>query len=72
MVRSYQQAHEDYIRSVRLLEENLLLTGGYDSAIRLHDLRVERSIQMEYLHGSPVEALEVMANGLSCVAVGGK
>ena len=40
VVHSYDKAHDDYIKCVRGLENNNLLSGGYDGKIKLFDFRV--------------------------------
>lgn len=40
VVHSYENAHSDYIKCVKGLENNHLLSGGYDGFIKLFDFRV--------------------------------
>ena len=40
VVHSYENAHDDYIKCVRGLENNNILSGGYDGKIKLFDFRV--------------------------------
>ena len=48
VVHSYGAAHDDYIKCVRALENNHLLSGAYDGKIKLFDFRVHKNAQMEF------------------------
>ena len=40
VVHSYANAHTDYIKAIRCLQQNHILTAGYDGVIKLFDFRV--------------------------------
>ena len=51
VVHSYANAHSDYIKCIRLLEENHILSAGYDGLVKLFDFRVHEQAAMEFVHG---------------------
>lgn len=50
VVHSYDKAHSDYITSIKALENNHILSAGYDGFIRLFDFRVHEKAQLEFHH----------------------
>jgi WD40 repeat protein len=40
VVHSYDNAHTDYIKSIKALEDNHILSASYDGYIKLFDFRV--------------------------------
>ena len=39
-MHSYGNAHADYIKSIKVLEDNHILSAGYDGFVKLFDFRV--------------------------------
>ena len=72
VIHSYGGAHEDYIKCVRSLENNHLLSGSYDGKIKLFDFRVHKNAQMEFQHGAQVEWFDLFPSKLNFVACGEK
>ena len=72
VVHSYANAHSDYIKCVRSLENNLLLSGGYDGKVNLFDFRVHKAPQYVFEHGGQVEWLDVFPSKLNFVVCGEK
>ncbi|WWC72509.1 uncharacterized protein I206_106471 [Kwoniella pini CBS 10737] len=69
-------SHTDYVRSVKFHPSNpsLLLSGSYDSTIRLHDVRLpeDTSNVITMRHGgSPVEDIGIFDSGGIGISVGG-
>jgi WD40 repeat protein len=71
VVHSYSNAHSDYIKSIKVLEDNHLLSAGYDGFIRLFDFRVHEKAQLEFNHEEQLENIDVFPSGLTFAAVGG-
>ncbi|WVN89670.1 uncharacterized protein L203_104900 [Cryptococcus depauperatus CBS 7841] len=69
-------SHTDYVRSAVFspIDPNLILTGSYDSTLRLHDVRMASSeanvVTMRH-GGSPVEDLLFFPSSPVTVSVGG-
>ena len=43
VVHSFAKAHSDYIKAIQSLQDNHLVTAGYDGKIKFWDFRVQRS-----------------------------
>jgi U3 small nucleolar RNA-associated protein 15 len=71
IVHSYANTHTDYVKSIKCLQSNHILTASYDGKIKLFDFRVHKQAEMVFDHKSPVEAIDKFTNGLSFVACGG-
>lgn len=54
VVHSYDRPHNDYIKCIKGLENNHLLSGSYDGYIKLFDFRVHEVAQMQFNHGCQV------------------
>lgn len=54
IVHSYENAHNDYIKCLKGLQNNHLLSGAYDGKIKLFDFRVHEDPQMIFNHGNQV------------------
>ena len=48
MVHSYANAHTDYIKGIKVLQDNHILSAAYDGFTRLFDFRVHERAQMEF------------------------
>jgi hypothetical protein len=46
VVHSYENAHSDYIKGIKALENNHILSAGYDGFVRLFDFRVHEKAQL--------------------------
>lgn len=57
VVHSYDNAHTDYIKSIKALEDNHILSAGYDGFVKLFDFRVHEKAQMEFHHSEQLEAI---------------
>lgn len=67
-VVTWADAHEDYIRSVTELTENVVISGGLDGKIKLWDLRTQvKAAELDHL--APVSAL-LTVSGYSLVSAG--
>lgn len=64
--------HTDYVRAgaVHPLSENIVISGGYDSAIKMYDIRTSKCV-MSLDHGSPLESLVFLPTGGIFVSAGG-
>lgn len=71
VVHSIGKAHKDYIKAVKAVQENQILTGGYDGIVKLFDFRVGKDNKIALEHGDPVESLDSFPSGLSAISVGG-
>lgn len=71
VVHSYADAHSDYIKSIKALEDNHILSAGYDGFVRLFDFRVHEKAQLEFNHQEQLEAIDVFPSGMIFAAVGG-
>lgn len=71
VVHSYADAHSDYIKSIKALEDNHILSAGYDGYVRLFDFRVHEKAQLEFHHQEQLEAIDVFPSGMIFAAVGG-
>ena len=71
VIHSYANAHDDYIKSIKILENNHILSAGYDCFIKLFDFRVHEKAQLEFNHQEQLEAIDVFPSGLTFAAVGG-
>lgn len=71
IVHSYEDAHEDYIRCVKVLQDNHVLSGGYDNVMRLFDFRVHEKAQLVFNHGEQVEWMDTFPSGMMFVGCGG-
>lgn len=54
VVHSFPNAHEDYIRCLGYLGDNHIVSGSYDSTIKVFDFRVHKQKVMKFNHGFPV------------------
>jgi len=50
VVHSYAQAHTDYIKNIKALPDNHILSAAYDGLIKLYDFRVHQQAQIEFNH----------------------
>jgi hypothetical protein len=50
VVHSYDNAHTDYIKTIKALENNHILSGAYDGIVKLFDFRVHEKAQLEFKH----------------------
>lgn len=46
VVHSYENAHTDYIKTIKALENNHILSGAYDGFVKLFDFRVHEKAQL--------------------------
>ncbi len=72
VVHSYENAHSDYIKCIKGLENNHLLSAGYDGTIKLFDFRVHELPQLEFNHGTQVEWFDLFPSNMNFVACGDK
>lgn len=54
VVHSIGKAHKDYIKAIKAVQENQILTGGYDGLVKLFDFRVGKDSKLAFEHGDPV------------------
>jgi WD40 repeat protein len=54
VVHSFAKAHSDYIKSIKCLQENYIVTAGYDGKIKFFDFRSNSGSTLEFDHGKPV------------------
>jgi len=74
IVRDFIGLHDDYIRSIRVLNENqnLLLVGSYDKKVSLLDLRIlEQKAVQTFEHQFPVEDMDVFSDNNRFVTAAG-
>ncbi|CAD7084700.1 unnamed protein product [Hermetia illucens] len=66
------EGHSDYIRagSVNPTSPNIILSGGYDNAIKMYDTRTDSAV-FSVDHGSPVESLLFLPTGGIFLSAGG-
>jgi WD40 repeat protein len=48
-VINIENAHNDYVKKILFLENNLLASGGYDKLIKIWDLRAQEKVKFIYL-----------------------
>ena len=46
VVHSYANAHTDYIKKIKALEDNHILSAAYDGFVKLFDFRVHEKAQI--------------------------
>ena len=46
VVHSYGHAHSDYIKSIKVLEDNHILSASYDGFVKLFDFRVHEKAKL--------------------------
>ena len=64
--------HTDYVRAAAFIsEQNLLVSGSYDSCVKLWDHRSSNSAIMTFQHAAPVEAVLPMPSGATILAAAG-
>lgn len=57
VVHSYDNAHTDYIKSIKALQDNHILSAGYDGFVKLFDFRVHEKAQIQFHHSEQLEAI---------------
>ena len=71
VVHSYGNAHTDYIKAIKALADNHILSAAYDGFVKLFDFRVHESAQMEFNHQEQLEAIDLFPSKFTFAAVGG-
>ena len=68
------KGHEDYVRSGAFMpgqSSGMLVSGSYDSTVKLWDPRASASAVMTFRHAAPVEAVLPMPTGTTVLAATG-
>lgn len=71
LVHSYEDAHNDYVRSIKALQNNHILTAGYDGYVKLFDFRVHQMAQQQFNHQEQLESIALFPSQLTFAAAGG-
>ena len=71
VVHSYDNAHTDYIKAIKALENNHILSGAYDGIVKLFDFRVHEKAQLEFKHEEQIESMDLYPSKLSFIVGGG-
>lgn len=71
VVHSYDNAHSDYIKSIKSLQNNHILSAGYDGYVRLFDFRVHEKAQIEFKHEQQLQSISLFPSKLTFVSCGG-
>lgn len=58
--------HADRIRSIETFDENVYITGGYDHAIKLWDVRIKKANVLTIKEEAPIETLLCFAPSEHC------
>ena len=71
VVHSYSNSHTDYIKCIKALENNHILSASYDGYVKLFDFRVHEEAQLNFYHKEQLESIDLFPSGLTFVAAGG-